>query len=100
MGIFTDPNFSYYTITVKSKYKNNKTHDSIIDDYLTKNDCKLQYYYTDIKLNLSKYDKPFSYIINSMLLQLIPNLIQKKNILYLKYLLEDDTRLLQLSMEE
>ena len=100
IGIFTDPNFSYYTITVKSKYKNNKTHDSIIDDYLTKNDCKLQYYYTDIKLNLSKYEKPFSYIINSMFLQLNPNLIQKKNIFYMNYLLEDDTRLLQLSMEE
>ena len=99
VGIFTDHYFSYYTIIVKSKYENNETYDRIIDDYLTKNDCKLQYYYTDIKLNLSKSDKPFSYIINSMFLQLNPNLIQKKNIFYMNYLLENDVRLFQLSME-
>ena len=31
-GIFTDSIFSYYSITVKSKYKNNKTY--LDKDYL------------------------------------------------------------------
>ena len=99
-GIYTDNIFSYYTITVKSKYPNNKTYDNIIDEYLTKNDCKLQFYYTDIRLDLGNYDKPFSYIINSMFLQLNPSLIQKKNIFYMNYHLENDTRLFQLTIKD
>ena len=99
-GIFTDSIFSYYSITVKSKYKNNETNDKIIDDYLARYDCKLQIYYTDIRLDLGDYKKPFSYIINSMFLQLNPSLIQKKNIYYMNYYLENDTRAFQLSIND
>jgi len=90
-GIFTDSIFSYYSITVKSKYKNNETHDKIIDEYLTRDDCKFQFYYTDIRLDLDNYTEPFSYIINSIFLQLNPTLIQKKNIYYMNYYLDNDT---------
>ena len=99
-GIFTDHIFSYYTITVKSKYQKNKTHDSIIDDYLTTNDCKLQFYYKDISLNLNDYDEPFSYIINSMFLQLNPSLFQKRNIFYMNYHLEDNSKIIQLDIKD
>ena len=95
-GTFTDPYFSYYTITVKSKYENNATHDKIIDDYLAKYDCRLQIYYTDISLELFNFAQPFSYIINSFFLQLNPTIIQKKNIYYMNYYLKNDTRLFQL----
>ena len=84
-GIYTDSNFSYYTITVKSKYPDNETHDKHIEEYLTKYDCKLQYYYTDIKLDMSNFKKPVDYLINSMFLQLNPTLFQKKNIFYMNY---------------
>ena len=97
-GIFTDSFFSYYTISVQSKYKNNETHNKIIDDYLARYDCKLQIYYTDIRLNLNNFKEPFTYIINSMFLQLNPSLIQKKNIYYMNYYLENDTRLFQLNI--
>ena len=83
-GIYTDEYFSYYTITVKAKYENNETHNNLIEDYLTRYDCKLQFYYTDIRLNLSNFSEPFSYTMNSMFLQLNPTLIQKKNIFYMK----------------
>ena len=99
-GIYTDHFFSYYAITVKSKYENNETNDKIIDDYLARYDCKLQIYYTDIRLDLGDFKKPFSYIINSMFLQLNPSLIQKKNIYYMNYYLENDTRAFQLSIND
>ena len=95
-GTFTDPYFSYYIITVKSKYVGNETHDKIIDDYLARYDCKLLIYYTDISLDLFNFRKPFSYIINSLFLQLNPTIIQKKDIYYMNYYLKDDTRLFQL----
>ena len=45
--------------------RKNKTHNDIINDYLIENDCKLQYYYTDIELNLTNKKDPFSSFLNS-----------------------------------
>ena len=47
-GIYTDDFFSYYDISVESLYQDNETHNNLINDYLMKYDCKLQFYYTDI----------------------------------------------------
>ena len=99
-GIYTDYYFSYYIITVKSKYENNETHYNLIDEYLSRYDCKLQFYFTDIRLNLSNFNDPFSYTINSMFLQLNPTLIQKKNIFYMNYHLDNDTKFVHLYMNE
>ena len=98
-GIYTDEYFSYYTITVKAKYENNETHNNLIEDYLTRYDCKLQFYYTDIRLNLSNFSEPFSYTMNSMFLQLNPTLIQKKNIFYMNYHLYNDDGFIHLYMK-
>jgi len=90
-GIYTDDIFSYYEIIVSSKYKNNETHNQLINEYLMKYDCKLQFYHTDISLNLDDL-KPFSNYLNSLFLQFNPSLIQKKNIYFINYYLTDDNK--------
>ena len=85
-------NFSYYTITVKSKYPGNETHDNLIAHYLTENECRLQFYYYDIKLNLNDFFDPISFTLNSMFLQLNPILIQKSNIYYMNYHIDYDDK--------
>ena len=95
-GIYTDEIFSYYTIIAESKHPDNKTHNKLINDFLVKYDCKLQFYYTDIILNLDKVKDPFSSVINSMFIQLDPTLIQKKNIFFMNYNLIDDNLLIHI----
>ena len=92
IGIYTDEKFSYYEISVEAKYKD-KQHYAEIEDYLTKYDCKLQFYYTDIITDLNNFNEPFSYIVNSMFLQLNPTLFQKKNIFYMNYHLNNETQI-------
>ena len=91
-GIYTDQLFTYYRFTVSSK---NKTEDIFnkIDDYLLQNDCKLQFYYTDIDLDLSDYKNPINTYINSLFLQLNPTLIQEKNVFLMNYHLFNDSKL-------
>ena len=91
-GIYTDKFFTYYIISVESKYKNNETHNQIINDYLIEYDCKLQFYYTDYTININSTKNPFSSFLNSMFLQLNPILIQKRNIFFMNYHLFDDNR--------
>jgi len=95
-GIYTDELFSYYEISVESKYKDNETHSQIINNYLTQYDCKLQFYYTDITINLDNYKNPYSSFLNSLFLQLNPTLIQKKNIFFMNYHLYDDDHFLHI----
>ena len=89
-GIFTDDLFTYYEISVESKYKDNETHNKLINDYLIKYDCKLQFYYTDVTINLTNLKNPISSFFNTIFLQLNPTLIQKKNIFFMNYHLYDD----------
>ena len=76
-GIYTDYLFTYYRFTVSSK-NNNEEHFNIIDNFLLQNDCKLQFYYTDITANLSNFKEPIKSYINSLFLQLNPTLIQER----------------------
>ena len=89
-GIYTGINFSYYMISLESKYLDNATHNQLINDYLIESDCKLQLYYTDIAIDVDDYKNPISSILNSMFLQLDPTIIQKRNILFMNYHLSDE----------
>ena len=99
-GIYTDEVFSYYTISVESKHRDNATHNQLINDYLIENDCKLQFYYTDIAINITNLKKPFSSFLNSMFLQLNPTIIQKKNVFFMNYHLLDDNYILRFNQNE
>ena len=45
-------------------------------------DCKLQYYYIDCIIDIDDFNTPITYFIDSMFLQLNPQLYIKKNIFY------------------
>jgi len=85
-GIYSDQVFSYYEFSVVAK---NKT--SLIDEYFRSNDCKLQFYYTDITIDLANYKEPIKPFLNSIFIQLNPTLFIKRNIYYMnQYLYDDD----------
>ena len=77
-GIYTEDEFFYYSISIDLKKNDDSKFNKTIYEFLIENNCKLQFYYTDITLNLSDYSSPNSTFINSMFLQLNPTLIQKK----------------------
>ena len=99
-GIYTDEEFSYYEFIVKSKYKNNKTHFNLINKYLIENDCKLQFYYTDIIVDVDDFKKPIKSFMNSLFLQMNPILIQKKNVFFMNYHLIDYKKYLHVLEED
>ena len=99
-GIYTDDEFYYYIISVESKDKDNETHNQLINDYLTMNDCKLQFFYTDITIDVTNFTHPNSSFLNSMFIQLNPTLIQKKNVFFMNYHLFDDNQILHIKRQE
>ena len=87
-GIFTDQIFSYYEFTVSAK------NDSVlgeIDRFLFENDCKMQFSYTDIIIDLDNYKNPFTQYLNQIFIQLNPVLFIKRNIYFMnQYFTNDD----------
>ena len=80
-GIFTDDIFEYFYIGLSSKNHSEEHHEKITT-FLMQNDCKLQYYYTDVILDINDFKTPITYFMDSMFLQLNPQLYIKKNIYY------------------
>ena len=89
-GIYTDDVFEYFYIGLSSK-NHTEEHYEKINDLMTQNDCKLQFYYTDIILDIDNFTTPITYFMDSMFLQLNPQIQIKKNIFYLNYHLYNDS---------
>ena len=87
-GIFTDQIFSYFEFTVSAK------NDSVlkeIDRFLYENDCKMQFAYNDIIIDLNNYKEPMAQYLNEMFIQLNPSLFIKRNIYFMnQYFTNDD----------
>jgi hypothetical protein len=98
-GIYTDEKFTYYEFSLMAK-ENTAEHYKKIDDYLIENDCKLQFYYTDLTLNLSNYKEPIKSYINSLFLQINPTLFLKMNVFFMNYHLNDNKAYIQIINEE
>ena len=94
-GIFSDQVFSYYEFSVLAK---NKTE--YIDEYLKRNDCKLQMYYTDITIDLGNYEEPIKPFLNAFFIQLNPTLFIKRNIYFMNQYLYDDDKIIAVFDEE
>ena len=62
-GIFTDRVFTFFRFSVLSK-NDTVEHFRKIDDYLLKNDCKLEFYYTDSNFDLANFSNPVKPYIN------------------------------------
>ena len=94
-GIYTDEVFTYYTLTLSLKEKNNTENLNNITEFLLHNDCKIQFYYKDITTSLSDYNKPITYFVNSLFLQINPHLYTKKNIFFMNYRFENQNSILK-----
>ena len=90
-GIYSDKIFSYYEFTLRSKNKTKENYEQIYE-YLSKSDCKLEIYYTDITIDLENYKEPIKPFINSIFIQLNPTLNIKRNIYFMNQYLYDDDR--------
>ena len=89
-GVWDDQLFTYYEFSVVSKQETDKNLD-YIEDYLFNNDCKLQMYYTDIKIDLENYENPIVPCLDAAFIQLNPTLFIKRNIYFMnQYLIDDD----------
>ena len=92
-GIFSDRVFSYYEISLTSKNKSQENFDQIYQ-YLSKNDCKLVIYFTDVTIDLTDYNEPIKPVLNIIFIQLDPTLNIKRNIYFMnQYLYDDDSML-------
>ena len=92
-GIFADKVFSYYEFSLTSKNKTKENFDQIYQ-YLSKSDCKLVIYFTDITIDLTDYKEPIKPFLNSIFIQLNPTLNIKRNIYFMnQYLYDDDSML-------
>ena len=98
-GIYSDRIFSYYEFTLRSKNKTKENYEQIYE-YLSKSDCKLEIYYTDITIDLENYKEPIKPIINSIFIQLNPTLNIKRNIYFMNQYLYDDDSLIAVFEEE
>ena len=94
-GIFSDQLFSYYEFSITSK-----GHTKYVEEYLKKNDCQLQMFYTDITIDLYDYKEPIRPFINSFFIQLNPTLFIKRNMFFMNQYLYDDDELITVFDEE
>ena len=90
-GIYTDQIFSYYEFSVEAK---NNSVLKELDRFLLENDCKLEFYYTDIIIDLNNYKKPITQYLNEIFIQLNPLLQIKRNIFFMNQHFTNDNYLL------
>lgn len=88
-GIWDDQTFTYYELSVASKNKTSENLDNI-EEYLFQNDCKFQFFYSDITIDLYNYEQPIAPYLNSFFIQLNPILFIKRNIFFMNQYLTDD----------
>ena len=81
-GIFSDEVFSYFDFSVAAKNKSQELTNEVIR-FLFENDCKLQFVYTDIIIDLDNYKNPVTQYLNEIFIQLNPTLFIKRNIYYI-----------------
>ena len=89
-GIYSNKIFSYFEFSVLAKNKSDELLDEI-ERYLFNNDCKLNFAYTDIIIDLDNYKSPITEYLNQIFIQLNPALFIKRNIYYMnQYFTTDD----------
>ena len=89
-GIFADQVFSYFEFSVVAKNKSKELLNEI-ERFLWYNDCKLQFVYTDIIIDLDNYENPETQYLNEIFIQLNPILFIKRNIFFMnQYFTNDD----------
>ena len=91
-GLYTDEIFKYYEFSILSK-EDKPEHFEKIYNYLTRNDCYLEFYYIDISFDLNNYKEPIKPYMNSLYIQLNPITLIKKNIYFMNQYFDNDNYL-------
>lgn len=92
-GRYGDPEFQYIEISLNSK-ENMSEHINEIDKILFKNDCKLEFHYSDYTINYNNFEEPFKEFKNEIFLQLNPYFCIKMNTFFMKQTILNDYDLL------
>ena len=89
-GIYSNEIFSYFEFSVQAKNQSDELLDTI-ESFLENNDCKVNFAYTDIIIDLDKYRSPITQYLNQIFIQLTPHLYIKRNIYFMnQYFTTDD----------
>ena len=89
-GIYSNEIFSYFEFSVQAKNQSDQLLDTI-ESFLENNDCKVNFAYTDIIIDLDKYRSPITQYLNQIFIQLTPHLYIKRNIFFMnQYFTTDD----------
>ena len=91
-GTYKKGNFSYYEISIVSKKKDDETLNTI-DQFLLGDDCKVELYFTDSKMDFNNYTDPIGSFMNEIFLQLNPELYVKMNTFFVNQYFEDENSL-------
>ena len=88
-GIYADRIFTYFEFSVLAKQKDKDFLDGV-EDFLFKNDCKVQIVYTDIIIDLDDYENPVTQYLNEIFIQLNPVLFIKRNVYFMNQAFTND----------
>ena len=94
-GIYSNEIFSYYEFSVLARNKSDELQDKI-EHYLINNDCKLNFAYTDIIIDLDNYRSPITQYLNQIFIQLNPDLYIKRNIYFMNQYFTTDANLIMI----
>ena len=64
-----------------------------LDRFLFENDCKFEYVFTDISIDLDNYTKPFTQYLREDFIQLNPTHYTKRNLYFMNQHFTDDNYL-------
>ena len=88
-GIYADQVFSYFEFSVVAKNQSRElTYE--IERFLFENDCKLQFAFNDIIIDLDNYNNPITQYLNTIFIQLNPTLFIKRNIYFMNQYFTND----------
>ena len=94
-GSYLDEQFSYYEFNLNS---NLNLFD--INNFLEKNECRLQIIYTDININLNDYKNPIKSFLSSIYIDLFSSTLILQDIYFMKHYLFNDDYLFGVFNEE
>jgi len=73
-------NFTYFQIDIEAK---SDTKISNVRNYILDNDCKIELYYIDIKIEIDNFEEPIKPFLNEIFLQLDPDLHLRMNTFFM-----------------
>ena len=90
-GIYTDNEFNYFEISIKSKKNANKTE---IKNILRQNECFLTLFYIDTSIDVNDFNFPVKKFINNKFLNIKFNSVSKMNFYFKTIIFESFENLL------